>query len=242
MASAATMPILPSDAERRMRQHKAQSRAEHRRAEIQEGDLAVLAMTRKPPPSRSAICWVSVLSMPGIAWSALFILLILSRSVAVRAQLPTAVRSGTYEISWFSINTVTEQPTVAKAVVVLSSAAMPDSLGAAMISSRGLGSVVPRPTACWRIADGDAAMNVKSVKATSTDWRAIGDDSVAIQLWFDVDAGSELRFKLTGDSLRGRIRSSGWMKSTGGGASPRVVLDSVRGRRVGDADFRRCLH
>jgi hypothetical protein len=110
---------------------------------------------------------------------------------------------------------------------------------AQMKPSLGRAPNAPPPRACWRITEGAAAMNsAPSTTATSTDWSAIGADSVAVQLWFDTDAGSMLRFRLVGDSLRGVILSSGYMSGPGGW---RAVRDSVVGRRVGGPELGRCL-
>ena len=73
-----------------------------------------------------------------------------------------------------------------------------------------------------------------------TVWFPIAADSVGLQLWYIVDAGSRLRFKLTGDSLRGQITSSGHMAGPWRGEA-RVIVDSVVGRRIGDADPARCV-
>jgi hypothetical protein len=134
----------------------------------------------------------------------------------------------------------TEQPTVAKLLLVLLPTLLPDSMRAQMTPS--LPSRAPNPPpprACWRITDGAAAMNGgPSTTATWTDWSTLGADSVAVLLWFHTDAGSMLHFRLVGDSLRGVISSSGIMSGPGGW---RALRDSVAGRRVGGPEPGRCL-
>jgi hypothetical protein len=167
-------------------------------------------------------------------------LVVAGRGVA-HAQSAPPRGPGTYEITWFSINTVTEKPTVAKLLLVLFSTPLSDSLRAQMNPSRGKGRTAPPSGACWRITEGEAAMNARPQTATSTEWELAGTSEVNVQLWFIVDAGSALRFTVVGDSVRGEITSSGWMRGPNGRASPRVVRDSVAGRRVGGADLDRCL-
>jgi hypothetical protein len=164
-----------------------------------------------------------------------------AQPATVLAQEPAMRAAGTYEITWFSVNTVTEQPTVAKLLLVLAPTVLPDSLSARMRPGRDRTPTSPPPRACWRITEGAAAMNSgPSTTAMSTDWSVLGADSVAVQLWFFTDAGSMLRFRLVGDSLRGMISSSGWMRGPGGRNVWRAVRDSVVGRRVGAPDVGRC--
>ena len=160
---------------------------------------------------------------------------------AVMSQGRQIDAAGTYEITWFSVSSATEQPTVATLLLVLSPTPIPDSIRARMNSGHARYDAQGLPSACWRITKGSAVLNGgPSIAATYTDWSAIAADSVAVQLWFHTDAGSMLRFRLVGDSLRGQISSVGYLYWPSG-FERRTVRDSVAGRRVDAPDIDRCL-
>lgn len=164
---------------------------------------------------------------------------LLATAVA-RAQGTPAHAEGTYEITWFSVSAATEQPTIARLLLVLSPTVLPDSIRARLKPGHGRYDTHGPTRACWRITEGSAVMNSGRTTGTWTDWSTIGADSVSITLWFLTDAGSKLRFRLVGDSVRGQISSSGFLNWPSGFES-RVVRDSVIGTRVGKPDIGRCL-
>ncbi len=170
-----------------------------------------------------------------VTFPTVVVVVLASTSTGAHAQVRESL-SGTYELTWFSRNTVTNEPTRSQVIVVLASVPFPDSV------SRRLTPGVRRPTAppraCWRLVDGELPMNAG--RPTSTDW-LVRRDTITMTLWFIVDAGTTLRFWLGPGGMRGDATSSGWMAVPGGGAAPQTLRDSVVGRRVGDADPLRCL-
>jgi hypothetical protein len=158
----------------------------------------------------------------------------------LQAQRP-AIVAGTYELSWFTQNTLTGAPQIGRLVLVLAAAELPKSLRRRMEPTDFMyGKRPPIGRACWRVLDGSIPMG--GAKPTVTDWKAHAGDTVSVNLWFSVDAGSSLRLWADSLGVRGEAASSGWMASPPEGrGAPRVLRDSVLGRRVGAADPSRCL-
>lgn len=156
------------------------------------------------------------------------------------AQRPSVV-AGTYELSWFTQDTLTGAPQVGHVMLVLAAAELPKSLRRRMDPTDFMyGKRPPIGRACWRVLDGTIPMG--GAKPTVTDWKVHAGDTLSMNLWFSVDAGSSLRLWADSLGVRGEAVSSGWMASPPEGrGAPRVLRDSVLGRRVGAADPSRCL-
>jgi hypothetical protein len=149
--------------------------------------------------------------------------------------------AGTYELSWFTQNTLTGAPRIGHLVLVLADAQLPTSLRRRMDPTDFLyGKRPPAGRACWRLLDGQIPMG--GAKPTVTDWTIRTGDTVSVKLWFSIDAGSNLRLWANSTGVRGEAVSSGWMASPPEGrGAPRALRDSVLGRRLGVADPSRCL-
>jgi hypothetical protein len=159
---------------------------------------------------------------------------------ALQAQRPAPV-AGTYELSWFTQNTLTGAPQVGRLLLVLADAQLTKSIRRRMEPTDFMyGKRPPVGRACWRLLDG--AIPMGGAKPTATDWNLLAGDTVSVNLWFSVDAGSSLRLWVDSMGVRGDATSSGWMESPPDGrGAPRALRDSVVGRRVGVADPSRCL-
>lgn len=168
------------------------------------------------------------------------VLAVVCRTGLVQTQC-LAPAAGTYELTWFSQNSITSAPLAGHLLLVLANRSLPKSLRRRMDPTDNVyGKRPPAGRACWRLLDGSIPMGAG--KPIVTDWRTGPGDTVAVTLWFSVDAGTSIR--LWGDSVgvRGIASASGWMSSPPDGHSaPRALRDSIVGHRVGPPDPDRCL-
>ena len=95
-----------------------------------------------------------------------------------------AVSPGTYELVWFTRHPVTDTSIRARVLLVLSPDALADSLASRM--SQAVRSQATRGRACWRLIEGALPMGARG--PTVTDWPPLARDTIAITLWFKVDA------------------------------------------------------
>jgi hypothetical protein len=74
----------------------------------------------------------------------------------------------------------------------------------------------------------------------SSDWKLLPGDTLYVDLWFEIDAGTSIKLWADSTGVRGWGTSSGWM-GPGGHAKPTVLYDSVSARRIGEAEPQRCV-
>ncbi len=158
---------------------------------------------------------------------------------SLAAQLARA-RPGTYELIWFTQNSVTDAKVRSRVLLVLAADTLPDSLVRKMKPATRNPRTPVANRACWRLLEGELPMGGGA--PTYTDWKVMPGDTIAVSLWFNIDAGTSLRLWADSSGVRGIGSSSGWMKTSSpdGRAAPRVMRDSVIGRRVSEPDPPRC--
>src|SRR5690349_8973617 len=133
-------------------------------------------------PSISS-CTDSFRAVGSVRACLLFLLAISPSRADSQNDNPLVSVPGTYDITWYSIDTTNEKPTIAKLVLVIAPTPFADSLAGRMKSGLTPRAAAPSARVCWRVTSGLTALSGESAVASGSDWTVSGTNEVSIQLW-----------------------------------------------------------